>query len=160
MSVLPEFEAWTAGAGIQLTDAIKLINSAPGCSGLALGVQASRPAAACRQCRLPPPPPLLWLCCCTVCSPNPDSRSTLLHCLNSPLRSPHPTPKHRTPRPPLQAARAIGAGEQLCTIPKAACLSIRTTELADVIEAEQLGGGLGLVLAVLHEMSLGETSKW
>ena len=29
-----------------------------------------------------------------------------------------------------------------------------------MIESEQLGGGLGLVLAVLHEMSLGEASKW
>lgn len=60
----------------------------------------------------------------------------------------------------LQAARDVAEGEQLCTIPKAACLSIRTTQLADVIEAEELGGGLGLVLAVLHEMSLGEESNW
>lgn len=60
----------------------------------------------------------------------------------------------------LQATREIAEGERLCTIPKAACLSIRTTQLADVIEAEELGGGLGLVLAVLHEMSLGEESKW
>ncbi|KAI7837623.1 hypothetical protein COHA_008549 [Chlorella ohadii] len=58
------------------------------------------------------------------------------------------------------ATRAIAEGERLCTIPKAACLSIRTTQLADVIEAEELGGGLGLVLAVLHEMSLGQDSKW
>ena len=54
----------------------------------------------------------------------------------------------------------MAEGEQLCVIPKAACLSCRTTELSDVIEAEELGGGLGLVLAVLHEMSLGEESKW
>lgn len=60
----------------------------------------------------------------------------------------------------LQAAQDITEGERLCTIPKAACLSIRTTQLADVIEAEELGGGLGLVLAVLHEMSLGPDSKW
>ena len=60
----------------------------------------------------------------------------------------------------MQAARDVGEGERLCTIPKAACLSIRTSELADVIEAEELGGGLGLVLAVLHERSLGPASKW
>lgn len=60
----------------------------------------------------------------------------------------------------LQATRDIAEGEGLCTIPKAACLSIRTTQLADIIEEEELGGGLGLVLAVLHEMSLGEESTW
>lgn len=62
--------------------------------------------------------------------------------------------------PPRQAVRDIAEGERLCTIPKAACISVRTTELADVIEAAGLGGGLGLVLAVLHEMSLGQRSKW
>jgi SET domain-containing protein 6 len=56
--------------------------------------------------------------------------------------------------------RDVAEGERLCTIPKAACISIRTTELADVIEAEELGGGLGLVLAVMHERSLGSQSKW
>ncbi|KAL4428484.1 hypothetical protein ABPG75_002573 [Micractinium tetrahymenae] len=60
----------------------------------------------------------------------------------------------------VQAARDIAEGERLCTIPKAACLSIRTSELADVIEEEELGGGLGLVLALLHELSLGGRSKW
>ncbi|PSC69948.1 SET domain-containing [Micractinium conductrix] len=60
----------------------------------------------------------------------------------------------------VKATRDIAEGEGLCTIPKAACLSIRTTQLADIIEEEELGGGLGLVLAVLHEMSLGEESTW
>ncbi|KAL4858939.1 N-lysine methyltransferase setd6 [Chlorella vulgaris] len=60
----------------------------------------------------------------------------------------------------VQAVRDVAEGERLCTIPKAACISIRTTELADVIEAEELGGGLGLVLAVMHERSLGPQSKW
>lgn len=60
----------------------------------------------------------------------------------------------------LQAVRDVAEGERLCAIPKAACLSIRTTQLADVIEAEELGGGLGLVLAVMHEMSLGAESRW
>lgn len=41
----------------------------------------------------------------------------------------------------VEAARDIVQGEHLCTIPKAACISIRTTELADIIQAEQLGGG-------------------
>ncbi|EFN55406.1 hypothetical protein CHLNCDRAFT_134525 [Chlorella variabilis] len=60
----------------------------------------------------------------------------------------------------VRAVRDVAEGERLCAIPKAACLSIRTTQLADVIEAEELGGGLGLVLAVMHEMSLGAESRW
>lgn len=58
------------------------------------------------------------------------------------------------------AERDVAANETLCTIPKASCLSIRTTAIADVIEAEGLGGGLGLVLAVMHEASLGADSRW
>ncbi|PRW44560.1 ribosomal lysine N-methyltransferase 3 [Chlorella sorokiniana] len=95
--VLEQFQEWMSAQGIEHSDAITLVAAAAGCSGLALGVQATRD---------------------------------------------------------------IAEGERLCTIPKDACLSIRTTQLADVIEAEELGGGLGLVLAVLHEMSLGEDSNW
>jgi SET domain-containing protein 6 len=60
----------------------------------------------------------------------------------------------------IRAARDVQEGQRLCTIPKAACLSTRTSSMADLIDAERLGGGLGLVVAVMHEMSLGEESKW
>lgn len=58
------------------------------------------------------------------------------------------------------AVADVPEGAPLCTIPKAACLSIRTSPIADIIEREGLGGGLGLVLAVLHEISLGTDSEW
>jgi hypothetical protein len=58
------------------------------------------------------------------------------------------------------AARDLQEGDQLCTIPKAACLSARTSSLAGVLEAEGIGGGLALVISVAFEMSLGAASKW
>ena len=60
----------------------------------------------------------------------------------------------------VQAVADVPEGAHLCTIPKAACISIRTSSIADILEAENLGGGLGLTLALLHEMSLKEKSKW
>ncbi len=60
----------------------------------------------------------------------------------------------------VQAVVNVPEGASLCEIPKAACISIRNTAISDVIEQENLGGGLGLVLAVLHEMSLGGQSDW
>ena len=58
------------------------------------------------------------------------------------------------------ALKDIKEGDTLCNIPKSALLSIRNTEVSDIIEEENLGGGLGLVFAVLYEMSIGEKSKW
>ena len=76
--VLPDFEAWLAAAGVETATAIQLVNDAAGCSGLALGVQATKD---------------------------------------------------------------IAPGDLLATIPKAACLSIRSSQLSDVIAEEQLVGG-------------------
>lgn len=58
------------------------------------------------------------------------------------------------------AARDVKEGDELCSIPKAACISPLTSSIADIIEAEELGSGLGLVVAVMHEASLGKESKW
>lgn len=60
----------------------------------------------------------------------------------------------------VQAGAGVVDGRQLCSIPKAACISTRTASLAGLLEAERLGGGLGLVTAVMHEMSLGADSRW
>lgn len=61
----------------------------------------------------------------------------------------------------VRAAAAVAEGAALCTIPKAACLSTRTSPIADILEKESLATtGLGLTLAVLHELSLGPESEW
>lgn len=54
----------------------------------------------------------------------------------------------------------IEEGRVLVTIPKSAVLSIRNTSLRDFLEEHRVGGGLGLVLAVMHEAALGPKSPW
>ena len=60
----------------------------------------------------------------------------------------------------VRSVADVPEGAVLGTVPAAACLSVRTTSAAEVIEAERLGGGLGLVLAVAHEQTLGDKSRW
>lgn len=60
----------------------------------------------------------------------------------------------------VRAVEDIADGDLLGVIPKRVVLSIRTTSIADLIQQERLGGGLGLILAIMHEASLGETSFW
>ena len=45
-------------------------------------------------------------------------------------------------------------------IPKAACLSARTCSVAETLREARLGGGLALNVAIMHERSLGEGSRW
>ena len=58
------------------------------------------------------------------------------------------------------ALLGIPEGDTLCEIPKNAVLSVRNSAAADIIETEQLGGGLGLILAIMFELSLGAESTW
>lgn len=60
----------------------------------------------------------------------------------------------------VTASCDIAEGATLCEVPKSAVLSIRNSAIADLIEEEQLGGGLGLILAIMHEVSIGQESKW
>lgn len=60
----------------------------------------------------------------------------------------------------VHAIHDIDEGHALCEIPKDAVLSVRNTAAAEIIETEQLGGGLGLILAIMYELSLGAASKW
>lgn len=60
----------------------------------------------------------------------------------------------------VNAARDIAEHDTLCEIPKDAVLSVRNSAIADLIEEEQLGGGLGLILAIMYEVSIGAQSKW
>lgn len=60
----------------------------------------------------------------------------------------------------LWAAKAIKYDDHLCTIPKSALLSTRNTAIADLLEAEELGGGLGLVFACMFEHARTTSSPW
>lgn len=51
-------------------------------------------------------------------------------------------------------------GDLAATIPKQACLTIRTSGAAAMIEAAGLDGYLGLCVAVMYERSLGSESPW
>ncbi|DBA79474.1 TPA: hypothetical protein ACH3X2_007744 [Trebouxia sp. C0005] len=58
------------------------------------------------------------------------------------------------------AARDVAEHDVLCEIPKEAVLSVRNSAIANLIEEEQLGGGLGLILSIMYEVSIGARSKW
>lgn len=60
----------------------------------------------------------------------------------------------------VRAVADIPRDAVLGTIPADACLSVRTTCIAELLETLELGGGLALILAVMHERSLGTKSKW
>jgi hypothetical protein len=58
------------------------------------------------------------------------------------------------------ASNDVEEGALLCTIPKAAVLSVRNTGIADVLAEQKIRGGLGLILGVMYELGLGEKSPW
>ena len=68
--------------------------------------------------------------------------------------------KHENEGFSVHATQDIAEGHALSKIPKDAVLSVRNTAAAEIIETEQLGGGLGLILAIMYELSLGAASKW
>ncbi|KAJ1703294.1 hypothetical protein LUZ63_003073 [Rhynchospora breviuscula] len=51
-------------------------------------------------------------------------------------------------------------GDLVATIPKSACLTIRTCGAREAIEAAGLAGSLGLAVAVMYERALGPSSQW
>lgn len=51
-------------------------------------------------------------------------------------------------------------GELIATIPKQACLTVKTSGAAEMIEEAQLAGGLGLAVALMYEKSRKERSPW
>ncbi len=58
------------------------------------------------------------------------------------------------------AVRTVLEGDALCTIPKAAVLSVKTSGIADLLEENKIRGGLGLIIAILYELSLHGASPW
>ena len=58
------------------------------------------------------------------------------------------------------AVKAVHEGDPLCTIPKSAVLSVKTSGIANLLEENKIRGGLGLIIAILYEMSLHAASPW
>jgi hypothetical protein len=60
----------------------------------------------------------------------------------------------------VRALFDLKVGDAVARIPKAACLTMRTSGASDLIENAGLGGSLGLAAALMYERSLGEDSPW
>ncbi|XP_059453196.1 ribosomal lysine N-methyltransferase 3 [Corylus avellana] len=60
----------------------------------------------------------------------------------------------------VRALCDLKVGDMVARIPKAACLTMRTSGASDLIESAGLGGSLGLAVALMYERSLGEDSPW
>lgn len=60
----------------------------------------------------------------------------------------------------VKALRDLKEGEVVATIPKTACLTMKTTGACRIIQSAGLSGCLGLSVALMYEMSLGEESPW
>ncbi|RWW03203.1 hypothetical protein GW17_00033653 [Ensete ventricosum] len=60
----------------------------------------------------------------------------------------------------VRAVCDLTEGDLVATIPKSACLTIRTSGARDMIESAGLAGYLGLVVALMFERSRGPASPW
>ncbi|XVF58909.1 hypothetical protein PTKIN_Ptkin07bG0103800 [Pterospermum kingtungense] len=60
----------------------------------------------------------------------------------------------------VRALCDLKEGDVVATIPKAACLTIKTSGARQIIESAGLDGALGLSLALMYEKSLGHDSPW
>ncbi|KAL0322131.1 UNVERIFIED_CONTAM: Ribosomal lysine N-methyltransferase 3 [Sesamum calycinum] len=60
----------------------------------------------------------------------------------------------------VKALCDLKVGDIVATIPKQSCLTVRTSAASSLVEEAQLGGNLGLVVALMYEKSLGPQSKW
>ncbi|CAL1381147.1 unnamed protein product [Linum trigynum] len=60
----------------------------------------------------------------------------------------------------VKAVRDLREGEAVAAIPKAACLTVKNSGASELIESADLGGFLGLSVALMYEKGLGESSPW
>lgn len=58
------------------------------------------------------------------------------------------------------AVQDLCEGQKLCEIPKKAVLSVQNTGIADLLEYHRIRGGLGLIIAIMYEISIGQKSFW
>ncbi len=60
----------------------------------------------------------------------------------------------------VKALYDLKEGDLIATIPKEACLTVKTSQAAAMIDEAELGGDLGLAVAVMYERSKQQFSKW
>ena len=60
----------------------------------------------------------------------------------------------------VRARADLVTGDLIATIPKTACLTSLTCDMADIIEERGLGPKMGLAVALMYEQSRGELSQW
>ncbi|KAI4347426.1 hypothetical protein L6164_008241 [Bauhinia variegata] len=60
----------------------------------------------------------------------------------------------------VRALCELKEGDVVANIPKESCLTIKTSGASEMIEAADLGGNLGLAVAIMYERSLGKDSPW
>lgn len=60
----------------------------------------------------------------------------------------------------MVALQDLSDGQKLCDIPKQAVLSVQNTGIAALLDQHMIRGGLGLVIAIMYEMSIGKKSYW
>ncbi|OVA20950.1 SET domain [Macleaya cordata] len=60
----------------------------------------------------------------------------------------------------VKAVCDLNEGDLVATIPKNACLTIKTSAAREMIEESGLAESLGLAVALMYEKSLGEDSNW
>lgn len=60
----------------------------------------------------------------------------------------------------VEALCDLRLGDVVGRIPKQSCLTVKTTGAHQLIEESQLGGNLGLSIAVMYEKSIGPQSPW
>ena len=60
----------------------------------------------------------------------------------------------------VKARHDLKEGDVIGSIPKGACLTVKTSGAAAAIEEAQLGGGLALAVALMYERGRGELSPW
>ncbi|CAL1381145.1 unnamed protein product [Linum trigynum] len=58
----------------------------------------------------------------------------------------------------VKVVRDLKEDEAVAAIPKAACLTIKNSQACELIESMDLGGILGLSVALMYEKGLGESS--
>lgn len=60
----------------------------------------------------------------------------------------------------VYAKENVNEGTLLAWIPCSAVLSSKNSQISDLLEQEEIGGGLAVVIAATYEKCLGTRSKW